>query len=215
MTKIIFFVLSLSFSVPLTSVEAQPLSVDEVVRRIREVREKMNDFTADLVQEKRISLFKEKVISRGRVRFKKPDKFFIEFFPPESSQMVFDGKTVLLYFKEEKMAERYHIKGNPLTEKYLIVLKDPFQEKLAQWRIVEEKEFSLAIEILPKLKDPLFVKTKMWISKRDWIMTGMEMVERNGDTTTLQYSNIRINTGLSDSDVEVRLPKDVKVTEIK
>ena len=215
MTKIFFFVLSLSFSVPLTSVEAQPLSVDEVVRRIREVREKMNDFTADLVQEKRISLFKEKVISRGRVRFKKPDKFFIEFFPPESSQMVFDGKTVLLYFKEEKMAERYHIKGNPLTEKYLIVLKDPFQEKLAQWRIVEEKEFSLAIEILPKLKDPLFVKTKMWISKRDWIMTGMEMVERNGDTTTLQYSNIRINTGLSDSDVEVRLPKDVKVTEIK
>ncbi len=215
MTKIIFFVLSLSFFVPLTSVEAQPLSVDEVVRRIREVREKMNDFTADLVQEKRISLFKEKVISRGRVRFKKPDKFFIEFFPPESSQMVFDGKTVLLYFKEEKMAERYHIKGNPLTEKYLIVLKDPFQEKLAQWRIVEEKEFSLAIEILPKLKDPLFVKTKMWISKRDWIMTGMEMVERNGDTTTLQYSNIRINTGLSDSDVEVRLPKDVKVTEIK
>jgi len=215
MTKIFFFVLSLSFSVPLTSVEAQPLSVDEVVRRIREVREKMNDFTADLVQEKRISLFKEKVISRGRVRFKKPDKFFIEFFPPESSKMVFDGKTVLLYFKEEKMAERYHIKGNPLTEKYLIVLKDPFQEKLAQWRIVEEKEFSLAIEILPKLKDPLFVKTKMWISKRDWIMTGMEMVERNGDTTTLQYSNIRINTGLSDSDVEVRLPKDVKVTEIK
>jgi len=41
------------------------------------------------------------------------------------------------------------------------------------------------------------------------------MVEKNRDTTVLQYSNMRVNTGLSDSDFEIRLPKDVKVTEIK
>ena len=215
MTKFILLILVFFFFLPFTSIEAQTLTVDEVVQRIRESREKTKDFSADLLQEKKISLLKEKVISKGRIRFKKPDKISIEFFHPETSQMVYDGKTFLLYFKEEKMAERYQVQGNPVVEKYLLFSKDPFQEKLAQWRIVEDRETVLALEILPKVKDPLFVKTRMWISKKDWIITGMEMVEKNGDTTTLRYSNMRVNMGLADSDFEIRLPKDVKVTEIK
>lgn len=208
---IFVFFLFLSFA----SIEAQTLSVDEVVQRIRESREKTKDFSADLLQEKKISLLKEKVISKGKIRFKKPDKIYIEFFHPETSQMVYDGKTFLLYFKEEKMAERYQVQGNPVVEKYMLFSKDPFQERLAQWRIVEDRESILIMEILPKVKDPLFVKTRMWISKKDWIITGMEMVEKNGDTTSLRYSNMRVNMGLSDPDFEIRLPKDVKVTEIK
>jgi outer membrane lipoprotein carrier protein len=215
MTKFILLIFVFSFFLPFASIEAQTLTVDEVVQRIRESREKTKDFSADLLQEKKISLLKEKVISKGRIRFKKPDKIYIEFFHPETSQMVYDGKTFLLYFKEEKMAERYQVQGNPVVEKYLLFSKDPFQEKLAQWRIVEDRETVLALEILPKVKDPLFVKTRMWISKKDWIITGMEMVEKNGDTTTLRYSNMRVNMGLADSDFEIRLPKDVKVTEIK
>ena len=215
MTKFILLIFVFYFFLPFASIEAQTLTVDEVVQRIRESREKTKDFSADLLQEKKISLLKEKVISKGRIRFKKPDKISIEFFHPETSQMVYDGKTFLLYFKEEKMAERYQVQGNPVVEKYMLFSKDPFQEKLAQWRIVEDRETVLALEILPKVKDPLFVKTRMWISKKDWIITGMEMVEKNGDTTTLRYSNMRVNMGLADSDFEIRLPKDVKVTEIK
>jgi outer membrane lipoprotein carrier protein len=215
MTKFSLFIFIFSFFLPFASIEAQTLNVDEVVKRIRESREKMKDFSADLLQEKKISLLKEKVVSKGRIRFKKPDRISIEFFHPETSQMVYDGKTFVLYFKEEKMAERYQVQGNPVVEKYLLFSKDPFQEKLAQWRIVEDRESILVMEILPKVKDPLFTKTKMSISKKDWIITGMEMVEKNGDTTILQYSNMKMNTGLSNSDFEIRIPKDVKVTEIK
>ena len=213
--KFILLILTLLFMISIPSVGAQTVGVDEVVQHLKGSREKTKDFSADLLQEKKVSLLKEKVVSRGKIRFKKPDKIYIEFFHPETSQMVYDGKTFLLYFKEEKMAERYQVQGNPVVEKYMLFSKDPFQEKLAQWRIVEDRETVLALEILPKVKDVLFVKTKMWISKKDWIITGMEMVEKNGDTTTLRYSNMRVNMGLADSDFEIRLPKDVKVTEIK
>ena len=205
----LFFFLSLSV------LEAHSLRVDEVVQRIREAHEKTKDFSADLLQEKKISLLKEKVLSKGRIRFKKPDRISIEFFSPDSTQMVYDGKTFLLYFKAEKMAERYQVQGNPLIEKYMLFSKDPFQEKLAQWKIVEDQESFLVIEILPKAKDALFIRTNMWISKKDWLINGMELVERNGDTTILRYSNMRVNTGLKDSDFAIQLPKDVKVTEIR
>lgn len=215
MTRFILFIFVFSLFLPFASVEAQTLTVDEVVKRIRASREKTEDFTADLLQEKRISLLKEKVISRGSVRFKKPDKISVELFPPENSQMVFDGKTLLLYFKEEKMAERYPLQGNPMAEKYLLFSWDPFQEELARWRIAEDRGSILIIEIHPKVKDVLFVKTNLWISKRDWMIVGMEMVERNGDTTLLRYSNMKVNSGLLDSDFRIDLPKDVKITEIK
>ena len=201
--------------IPLSLMGDQTVGVDEVVQHLKESREKTKDFSADLLQEKKVSLLKEKVVSRGKIRFKKPDKIFIEFFHPESSQMIYDGKTFLLYFKEEKMAERYQVHGNPIIEKYLLFSKDPFQEELAHWKIVEDRGSVLVMEILPWAKDALFVKTRLWVSKKDWMVVAMEMVERNGDTTLLRYSNMRVNTGLTESDFEIHLPKDVKITDIK
>jgi len=191
------------------------MGVDEVVKRLKEVQEKTKDFSADLYQEKKLSLLREKIISRGNIRFKKPDKVSIEFFHPETSQMVFDGKTVLLYFKEEKLAERYSVRSNPIAERYLLFSKDPFQEKLAEWKIIEDRDSFLVMEIYPKVKDPLFVKTRLWVSKKSWMVIGMEMIEKNGDTTSIRYSNMKVNTGLKDSDFEIHLPKDVKITDVK
>ncbi len=191
------------------------MNEEEVVQRLRESREKIKDFSADIFQEKRISLLKEKIVSRGRIRFKYPDRIFIEFFPPQSIQMAFDGKSALLYFKAEGIAEHYRIHSNPMAERYLLLTRDPFQKGIADWKIREEKESSLILEILPKEKESIFISTKLWISKGNWMVMGMDLVERNGDTTLIRYSNIKINTGLTDSDLEVRLPKDVKVREIK
>jgi outer membrane lipoprotein carrier protein len=210
----LLFLISLLL-MPLPIKGATPMGADEVVKRLREVQEKTKDFSADLHQEKKLSLMKEKIVSRGRIRFKKPDKVSIEFFHPESSQMVFDGKTVLLYYKEEKLAERYSLRSNPMAERYLLFSKDPFQEKLAEWRILEDRESFLVMEIIPKVKDPLFVKTRLRVSKKDWMVIGMEMIEKNGDTTSIRYSNMKVNTGLTDSDFEIHLPKDVKITEVK
>lgn len=201
--------------IPLSAMGEPQIEIADVIHRLKEVREKTEDFSADLFQEKRISLLKGKVVSRGRIRYKKPNYFLIEFFHPEPSQMVFDGKTLLLYFKEERVAERYRVEANPMVEKYLLFSKDPFQEKLAQWRIVEDRGPVLTMEISPKEKEPLFLKTRLWISKKDWTVVGMEMVERNGDTTLLRYSNVKINTGLTSAAFQIELPKDVRITEIK
>jgi len=207
---ILFF---LSF--PLQGVWAQPVGTDEVIQRLREVREKTRDFSADLLQEKKVSMLKEKILSRGRIRYKYPDKVSIEFFEPTASQMVFDGKTLILYYREEKAAERYQAQSSPMVEKYLLFSQDPFQEKLAAWKLVEDRDSSLVMEILPRGEDLPFVKARFWISKEDWMVTGMELVEENGDATLLRYSNIRLNTGLTDSDFELRLPGDVKVTDVQ
>ena len=213
--KIWLLILVSLLLIPLTAKGAAPISADEVVKRLKEVQAKTKDFSADIHQEKKLSLLKDKIVSRGRIRFKKPDNVSIEFFHPESSQMVFDGKTALLYYKEEKLAERYSLRSNPIAERYLLFSKDPFQEKLAEWKILEDRESFLVMEIIPKVKDPPFVKTRLRVSKKDWMVIGMDMVEKNGDTTSIRYSNMKLNTGLTESDFEIHLPKDVKIMDVK
>lgn len=210
-----FFSTLLSLLLILLSIPTFSMNEEEVVQRLRESREKVKDFSADLYQEKKIFLLREKVSSKGRIRFKFPDRVFIEFFPPQSLQMTFDGKGVLLYFKEEGVAEYYRVHANPIAERYLFFTRDPFQKGLADWKIREEKESNLIMEILPKDKESLFISIRLLISKGDWMVKGMDLIERNGDTTFIRYSNIKVNTGLTDSDFEIRLPKDVKVKEIK
>ncbi len=210
-----FFLAFISLLPILLPFPAFSLNEEEVVQRLRESREKIKDFSADLFQEKKIFLLKEKVISRGRIRFKFPDRVFIEFFPPQSMQIALDGKGILLYFKEEAVAEYYRIHFNTIAERYLLLTRDPFQKGLADWRIREEKESFLILEILPKEKESLFLSTRLWVSKGNWMVMGMELVERNGDTTFIRYSNVKTNIGLTESDFEIRLPKDVKVREIR
>lgn len=194
---------------------ALPINKEEWVKNLREIQEKTEDFSADLYQEKKLSLFKEKIVSKGRIQFKKPDKVFIEFYPPESIQIVSDGKTLLLYYKEEKRAEYFSLHANPMIERTLLFSQDPFQEKLADWEILEDHPFFWVIEIIPKVREFPFAKTRLHLSKKDWRITGMEMIEKNGDTTVIHYSNIKVNQGLKDSDFKIHLPKDVKVTKIR
>lgn len=210
-----FFPAIISLFLILLPSPAFSLNEEEVVQRLRESRETIKDFSADLYQEKKIFLLKEKVVSRGRIRFKFPDRVFIEFFPPQSMQLAFDGKGVLLFFKEEAVAEYYRIHANPIAERYLFFTKDPFQKGLADWKIKEEKESFLIMQILPKEKESLFISTNLLISKRNWMVMGLELVERNGDTTFIRYSNLKTNMGLTESDFEIRLPKGIKVREIK
>ncbi|MGB9627780.1 MAG: hypothetical protein ACPL6D_03890, partial [Thermodesulfobacteriota bacterium] len=76
-----FFHTLISLLLILLPIPAFSLNEGEVVQRLRESREKIKDFSADLFQEKKISLLREKIFSRGRIRFKYPDRVFIEFFP--------------------------------------------------------------------------------------------------------------------------------------
>ena len=81
--------------------------------------------------------------------------------------------------------------------------------------IAEDQESSLVIEIVPKGNDFPFDRARLWVSKKDWVIIAMEWVERNGDTTLLRYSNIQLNTGLTDSAFEIHLSRDTKVTDVK
>ncbi len=85
---------------------------DLVVKELKSHLEKMTDFSANIVQEKRITLFNSTIVSSGLIKWKKPDKLFVAMNPPDSSQLFLNRKGLWLYYPDEKIAEKYIMKDN-------------------------------------------------------------------------------------------------------
>lgn len=70
---------------------AKSMSPAEALEILRSSFSRMNDFTAEITQEKQLSLMKKKITAKGMVRFRKPESFYMELFPPLCKPGVVEG----------------------------------------------------------------------------------------------------------------------------
>ncbi|HEY6009179.1 MAG TPA: outer membrane lipoprotein carrier protein LolA, partial [Geobacteraceae bacterium] len=67
---------------------ARSIAPVEGLEALRRVFAPVNDFSAEIIQEKQLALLKRKLVMQGRVRFRKPDLFLMELDPPYASRLV-------------------------------------------------------------------------------------------------------------------------------
>jgi outer membrane lipoprotein carrier protein len=83
----LFLLMTVVLSSPVTVQAAQNPAL-EALETLRRGFADINDFTAEITQEKQLSLMKRKMVSRGIVRFKKPGIFYMELYPPHASRLL-------------------------------------------------------------------------------------------------------------------------------
>jgi len=184
-----------------------------VMEQLKRTQETIKDFTADITQVKRSSLFKEPVISKGKMKFKRPNRIWVQMLPPYPSITVLTKDVLWIYLPEEKVAQRYQVAGNPLMAKWLLFFQNPFETMGKRISLQEQKRGAVVLKIDPTEDLALFQQIRLWINTSNWLPKQMELVEKNGDRTTITYHNIRINSGMPDSAFELHLPPDVEVIE--
>ncbi len=189
------------------------LDRDFIVRQLARAQKEIEDFTADIVQEKRISLLRKEIVSHGVMEFKRPHKVLIELFDPDPSLMVVDGNSLWLYFKRERIAQRYRVAHNPMLKRYLMILDQPFTVGWEKLTSVRREGDSAVLEFIPEQGEAAFSKIVLWVSTEDWLIRKMALHEKSGDLTILSYANIRVNTGIPDSHFTLDLPADVEILQ--
>ncbi len=189
------------------------LDKDYVVRQLVRAQGKVEDFAADLVQEKRISFLRRDIVSHGMIEFKRPNKVLIELFDPDPSLMVVDGNSLWLYFKRERVAQRYVVGNNPMLKGFLVILENPFKGGWAKLASIRKEGDSVVLEVVPEKGEAIFSKIILWVSTQDWLMRKLELYEKSGDSTILSYQNIRVNMGIPDSHFTIDLPADVEILQ--
>jgi outer membrane lipoprotein-sorting protein len=194
-----------------TQQEAKELA--SVLEQCRKAQSAIADFTADVKQVKKSSLMEESMVSRGQMRFKRPDQLWVQMSPPYPSITVLDKGVLLIYLPEEKQVQRYQVAGNPALAKWLLFFQAPLETLGKRIWIQEERADTVVLRLEPAEDLALFKEIKISLDTTIWMPKHVELLEKNGDRTTITYDNIKINTGIADTSFQLRLPSGVEIIE--
>ena len=184
-----------------------------LLERMKQAQDTMADFIADINQAKVSSLSRTPAVSRGKMRFKRPDRIWVEIEPPYPTITVLNKGVLLIYFPEEKIAQRYQVAGNPALAKWLLFFQNPIDTLGKKIWLQEEKTNEVVFGIDPAEDLAIFKKIRISVDTSSWLPKSVELMEKNGDRTTINYDNIKVNSGITDDAFELRLPVDVEIIE--
>jgi len=194
-------------------VQQQGGNLAYVMEQLKRTQESIEDFAAEITQVKSSAIFKEPVVSKGKMRFKRPEKMWVQMYPPYPTLTVLAEGVLWIYFPEEKVAQRYQVAGNPSLAKWLLFFQNPIETMGKKISLQEEKGGEVVLNIDPEEDLALFQEIRLSIDTSKWMLKRLELVEKNGDHTTITYDEIRINSGIPDSSFELNLPPDVEIIE--
>lgn len=195
--------LTLILVVLLTSaLQAAPVPPLEALETLRKGFADMQDFTAEISQEKQLAVMKKKLVSSGTVRFRKPDLFYMELRPPHASRMVLRDKTIDLYLPEGKSRQQIALPADEGLRHWLSLLSRPITAlpQGIDFR-ADRTGDTQTLTITPQNKGQ--VRSFVLTSGSDGRLRKLTIEERNGNRTAITFQKLRPNLGLSEKDFRI------------
>jgi outer membrane lipoprotein-sorting protein len=176
--------------------------------------------TADLSgvfrQEKHTALLKKPLVSTGRIRMKGPVVRW-DTEQPEPAVLHSDGREIRLYYPRQSVVEVYPIDrrlsdlaASPLPR--LAALRDHF--RIEAGGTPRDPARTIEIRLIPtdKLLAEHVDEVRVTLDVPSACVTKVEMFDADGDTTVIQFTDVKTNTGIKDSELDLVLPAGTKVS---
>ena len=193
------FLMALAVSLLPLVAQAAPVPPLEGLEALRRGFADLRDFTADSSQEKHLTLLKRKMTSQGVVRFRKPDLFFMELYPPHASRLMLRDNVLTLSYPEEKGPQQLTLPPEEGLQRWFALLARPVTQLPEGVDIQAERQGeSYTLTVAPRDSGP--VKTFTLTFQADGRFKRLVIEERNNDRTVITFSRLRRNTGLTDRD---------------
>ncbi len=201
----------------LISFSAQAADVDKVLSGLQSYWETIDTFTARFVQVKRLALLSGEVTSHGTFAFKKPGVMVWRYDPPEDTIMSIEPGLITLYFPTLKKVKRIHLSSGADVPKGLSfgmgptgdikALKDNFIVTLA------DTGGTTVMTLVPKADDEAIKKIVISF-KKDYTPLSTMITEKNGDSTTIGFSDQKVNVPINDALFKVKIPAGIVIEDI-
>ena len=182
---------------------------------------KVTDLRADFEQRRKTPLLKKPLVSKGTV-ITKGERARWDTASPRASTMAISGGEIRMYYPADRLLEVYpvgegfkDIAGAPLPR--LSLMKERFE--LARLPVGDlggdEKNDSLvAIRMTPRSDDlkKHLASVRVLIDTSKPAATKVVMTDPEGEETEIVFSDVKLNGGVKDADVELKVPDGVRVS---
>ncbi|MGD0022723.1 MAG: outer membrane lipoprotein carrier protein LolA [Smithellaceae bacterium] len=211
----LFLIMSLPGSV---LAEELPL-IDDVVQKLQHTYEKTEDFKANFLQETTIKSIKKTEIEEGSVFFKNPKNMLWDYTKPRAKKLVINQRTAWLYLPQEKTAYKQKAE-NVFQSKALIrflsglgKLKDDFSITYAEPKALDNNGNYLLL-LTPLEKNTILNPIRITVDKSKFYILQVNFDDVLGNSTSVKFSNIFINNGLTDKMFQFQPPAGVSIFDM-
>ena len=162
----------------------------------------INTLRSDFIQEKSISMLNNTLNSNGSFIFKKVNKLRMEYAKPYPYLFVLNENQISI--KNDQKKSNVSVNSNKLFKMISQITID-----CVTGNILNSKDFDVKISenaqvyflvLKPnqKMLKSLFNEIDLLVAKSDFTVERIDLKETSGDSTTLIFSNKKINTQVSD-----------------
>lgn len=190
--------------------------IEEVIFQLQQTYEKTQDFKASFIQESTLKSIKKTEVESGLVYFKNPKNMLWDYTQPKAKKMVINPQRVWLYIPAEKTAYTqtadYIFKSKVLIKflSGLGKLKDDFVIEYSGSGGLD-KDGNYLLSLAPREKNSFLNPFSITVDKNSFLIVRISFEDALGNSTVLKFSNISVNTGLSEKLFQFQPPVGVDI----
>lgn len=192
---------------------SQAQTPDALARALQKRYQGIRDFSADFVQTYRGGVLKTQSREEGKVSVKKPGRMRWTYVKPEKKEFVSDGTKVYSYIPlDQRVIVSPVPPANEATTPALFlagngdIVRD-FTSAAAEPSVPG----TVAVKLTPRKSDPEFEYLVVSMDPTTLQIRALTTLDRQGGQSTLTFTNLKENTGISDKEFAFRVPRGVDV----
>jgi outer membrane lipoprotein carrier protein len=196
------------------SLHAQaPQTPASVARALQTRYEGIRDFSADFVHTYRGGVLKTETREQGTVSVKKPGMMRWIYVKPERKEFVSDGRKVYSYIPEDKQVIVANVPADDAatTPAMFLAGKGEIVRDFTPTLEANPPAGTTALKLTPKKTEPEYEYLVITVDAKTFQLRALTTKDGQGGQSTLTFSNLKENTGISDKEFAFRVPRGVDV----
>lgn len=194
-----------------------PPSAAELARELQARYATVADFKTQFTHTYHGAVLRTTLVERGEVSIKKPGRMRWTYTSPEKKEFVADGTKFYSYAPADQIVYVSDIPaGNEVSTAVLFLAgKGDLVRDFAASLPASQPQGQWQLTLTPKSPQADFRTLTLTVDPRSLQLLGFTSVDDEGGTSTMQFSNLRENVGLTDKVFEFTPPRGVEVKIIK
>jgi len=175
---------------------------DEVLARLARNAAGIETVQGAVRQEKRLEMFRDTVVSRGRFAYARPDRLRWELTDPVVSGFVITGPSGRRWHGLTGKTEPFVLESDPMMRvvagQILASVRADFNPLRKEYRISVSSESPVTLQLEPLVPNPFVERVVVTFSKGAGHVESVAVHEKGGDRTTFSFTDVEVNRPLPD-----------------
>ena len=192
--------------------QARP-AADALAKSLQQRYEGIRDFSATFVHSYRGGVLRTQTQERGTVSVKKPSRMRWIYTAPEKKEFVADGRKVYSYIPQDRQVIVSDVPPDDQASTPALFLagKGDISRDFTATYAEAAGPGAVALKLTPRRAAPEYEYLVVTVDPVTLQIRALTTRDRQGGESTLTFSNLKENQGISDKEFAFRIPRGVDV----